>query len=127
MKERDMTEQERLAFWTNALNLPGFRVVHERRDGPNDPVSFTVVPADQGHRSRRTVAQKKHRQFVAVIIDHTNRRVLDVLESREKEFVIKYLHEKVESGLLAGVEEVTCDMWEGYVTAAQEAFGKGIR
>lgn len=62
-----------------------------------------------------------------MIIDHTNRRVRDVLERREKEFVIKYLREKVESGLLAGVEEVTCDMWEGYVTAAQEVFGKGIR
>jgi transposase len=42
-----MTEQERLAFWTNALNLPGFRVVHERRDRPDDPVSFTVVPAEE--------------------------------------------------------------------------------
>jgi transposase len=62
-----------------------------------------------------------------VIIDHTNRRVLDVLESREKEFVIKSLREEVESGLLAGVEEVTCDMWDGYVTAAQETFGKDIR
>ena len=42
-----MTEQERLDFWTRALNLPGFRVVHERRDSPNDPVSFTVVPAEE--------------------------------------------------------------------------------
>jgi transposase len=62
-----------------------------------------------------------------VIIDHTNRRVLDVLESREKEFIVRYLRGKVESGPLAGVEEVTCDMWEGYVTAAQETFGKDIR
>jgi transposase len=62
-----------------------------------------------------------------VIIDHTNRRVRDVLESREKDFFIEYLREKVESGLLTGVEGVTCDMWEGYVTAAQETFGKDIR
>jgi transposase len=42
-----MSEQERLAFWTKALNLPGFRVVHERRDTPGDPVRFTVVPSQE--------------------------------------------------------------------------------
>jgi transposase len=31
------------------------------------------------------------------------------------------------NGLLAAVEEVTCDMWEGYVGAAQEVFGAAIR
>src|SRR6516164_4286877 len=40
-----MSEQDRLAFWTKALNLPEFRVVHERRDAPDDAVRFTVVPA----------------------------------------------------------------------------------
>jgi transposase len=39
-----MSEQDRLAFWTKALNLADFRVVHERRDAPDDPVCFTVVP-----------------------------------------------------------------------------------
>jgi transposase len=39
-----MSEQERLHFWTKALNLAGFKVVHERRDTPSDPVRFTVVP-----------------------------------------------------------------------------------
>jgi len=39
-----MSEQDRLAFWTKALNLADFRVVHERRDTPEDPVRFTVVP-----------------------------------------------------------------------------------
>src|SRR5215207_435631 len=42
-----MNEQDRLAFWTKALNLPGFRVVHERRDTPSDPVCFTVVPTQE--------------------------------------------------------------------------------
>jgi transposase len=41
---RKMSEQDRLAFWTKALNLEGLRVVHERRDGADDPVRFTVVP-----------------------------------------------------------------------------------
>jgi len=44
LQEREMSEQDRLAFWTKALNLPGFRIVHERRDTPSDPVFFTVVP-----------------------------------------------------------------------------------
>lgn len=42
-----MSEQDRLAFWTKALNLPEFRVVHERRDTPSDPVCFTVVPTHE--------------------------------------------------------------------------------
>lgn len=42
-----MSEQERLAFWTKALNLPAFCVVHERRDTPSDPVRFTVVPRQE--------------------------------------------------------------------------------
>lgn len=29
--------------------------------------------------------------------------------------------------MLALVEEVTCDMWEGYVNAAQEVFGQDVR
>ncbi|MGL4552088.1 MAG: ISL3 family transposase [Gemmataceae bacterium] len=61
-----------------------------------------------------------------MIIDHTNRRVLDVLESREKDFVVKYL-QRHKGGLLAAVQEVTCDMWDAYASAAQEVFGPGVR
>jgi len=39
-----MTEQDHLAFWTKALNLPGFQVVHQRRDTPTDPLRLTVTP-----------------------------------------------------------------------------------
>ncbi len=62
-----------------------------------------------------------------MLIDHTNERVLDVLESREKEAVVRWLKAKKESGLLSAVEEVTCDMWDGYVEAAKEAFGSAVR
>jgi transposase len=62
-----------------------------------------------------------------VFIDHTNKRVLEILECRDKDSVVKYLREKKESGLLASVEEVTCDMWEGYSNAAREVFGQGCR
>jgi transposase len=50
MAEREgaaMSEQDRLAFWTKALNLPGFCVVHEHRDTPSDPVRFTVAPRQE--------------------------------------------------------------------------------
>ena len=51
-------------------------------DGPEaDPVA--------GHR--RAVSKKRHRQFCCVLIDHTNGRVLDVLESREKAAVVAWL------------------------------------
>jgi transposase len=62
-----------------------------------------------------------------VIVDHDHRRVLDVLENREKATVRAYLRAKKAEGLLSHVEEVTTDMWDGYVEAAREAFGPEIR
>ena len=61
-----------------------------------------------------------------MIVDHANRRVLEVLESREKAVVVKFLHESQQSGLLAQVTEVTSDMWDGYVAAAREVFGESV-
>jgi transposase len=62
-----------------------------------------------------------------VLIDHTNARVLDVLETREKQAVVQWLKQKKQSGLLSALEEVTCDMWDGYVSAAKEVFGPAVR
>jgi transposase len=61
-----------------------------------------------------------------VIIDHTNHRVLDVLASREKATIVRYLREGQKSGLLAQVKEVTTDMWDAYVEAAREVFGEAV-
>jgi transposase len=61
-----------------------------------------------------------------VLIDHTNARVLDVLESREKAVVLAYLRQHQEA-LLAQLEEVTVDMWAGYVEAVREAFGGKVK
>jgi transposase len=69
----------------------------------------------------------KHGQFVAVIVDHTNERVLEVLENRTKDRVKEYLHEGKASGLFAHLVEVTTDMWDGYVEAVQEVFGSRVR
>lgn len=61
-----------------------------------------------------------------MIIDHTNGRVLDILKSRDMACVIEYLQQRKGSGLLSQVKEVTCDMWDGYVGAAQAVFGKDV-
>jgi transposase len=62
-----------------------------------------------------------------VLIDHTNRRVLDVLENRDKASIVAYLAAGKASGLFAQLEEVTTDMWDGYVTAVREVFGETVR
>lgn len=62
-----------------------------------------------------------------MLIDHTNRRVLDVLENRDKTSISAYLAAGKASGLLAQLEEVTTDMWDGYVTAVRNVFGDTVR
>ena len=62
-----------------------------------------------------------------MIIDHSNRRVLEVLESREKAKVKEYLEAGRTSGQFAALEEVTTDMWDGYVEAVKEAFEGKVR
>jgi transposase len=61
-----------------------------------------------------------------VLIDHTNGRILEVLEGRDKGLIVNYLRAN-KGGLLAQLEEVTCDMWDGYVNAALEVFGTQFR
>jgi transposase len=65
--------------------------------------------------------------YAAVLIDHTNGRVLDVLDSRAKDKLAQYLRQAKRSGLLAGVQEITTDMWESYGEVAREVFGPGVR
>ena len=61
-----------------------------------------------------------------MFIDHTNKRVLDVLEGRDKDLIANYLRSH-KGGLFAQLKEVTTDMWDGYVNAAEEVFGESIR
>lgn len=62
-----------------------------------------------------------------MLIDHTNGRVLDVLETREKTAVVAWLKAGKASGLLANLAEVTTDMWDAYVEATREVFGSTVR
>jgi transposase len=61
-----------------------------------------------------------------VFIDHTNQRVLDVLEGREKDLIANYLRAN-KDGLFSQLKEVTTDMWDGYVNAVEEVFGVSVR
>ena len=61
-----------------------------------------------------------------MLIDHTNGRVLEVLESREKAAVVAWLTAN-KAGPLADLEEVTCDMWDAYAEATREVFGDAVR
>jgi transposase len=61
-----------------------------------------------------------------VFIDHSNRRVLDVIEGRDKHLIVNYLRENKQT-LFGQLEEVTCDMWDAYVNAATEVFGEQVR
>lgn len=71
--------------------------------------------------------KKRHRQFACPLIDHTNARVLDVLEQRTKDAVVAWLKAGQESGLLASLQEVTIDMWGPYAEAVREVFGSTVR
>jgi transposase len=62
-----------------------------------------------------------------VIVDHTNERVLEVLENRTKDRVKEYLRQGQASGGLAHLVEVTTDMWDGYGEAVAEVFGTRVR
>lgn len=61
-----------------------------------------------------------------MIIDQTNRRVLEVLENRDQQTVTDFLQKAHQSGLLKQVTEVTTDMWDASVNAAKAAFGENV-
>jgi len=61
-----------------------------------------------------------------VFVDHTNGRVLDVLEGRDKELIVNYLRANKET-LFGQLEEVTCDMWDAYANATAEVFEGKVR
>lgn len=60
------------------------------------------------------------------MIDQTNGRVLEVLESREKAVVMAWLAAN-KTGLLTQLREVTIDMWDAYAEATREVFGDSVR
>lgn len=64
---------------------------------------------------------------MTVIIDHTHRRVLEILPTRKKEDVAAWLRANRDSGRLAYLEEVTTDMCSVLTEAVREVFGEQVR
>ena len=136
---------DRLAEWADARRRVGRRPV-PRRGGEDGRAVVLRPPGAAPPRAgggggggggggptagpvagdRRAVDQKRHRRFCCVLVDHTNGRALDVLESRGKAAVVAWLTAN-KSGLLADLREVTCDVWDAYADAAREAFGAAVR
>ena len=87
-----MCERDRLAFWTDALNLTGFRVVHESRTTPDEPVRFTVRPTVEYGVCPRCHAATDH-----VHRTHTSARVKDLpLSGQAVELTVRTLQFKCE-------------------------------
>lgn len=68
------------------------------------------------------IALKKGRKnYVAVLVDLDTGAVLDLLEDRSKEFIIKYFQQKGPA-FCQQIELFCSDLWEGYLNAAHCVF-----
>jgi Transposase and inactivated derivatives len=65
--------------------------------------------------------RKGKKEYAVVIVDLDKGCVWEVLEDRSKESLKAYFLAKGEA-FCAGVEVVSCDMWEGFSTTAKEVF-----
>ena len=132
--ERFLQHAAALVRTSDLANAAAFLGVPERTLGDwyYACLQRRVNPSDQKLKPVRRLGidelslKKKHQPYVAVIVDHDNQRVLEVLENRKKTTVLAYLQKAKQEGLLASVEEVTTDMWSPYVEAAREAFGAKV-
>ena len=132
--ERFLEQAARLIRFSDLANVAGFFGVPEKTlerwyyDYVERQRQAPPVPAQPIRQIGIDELQRTHGsgQWVAVIVDHTNERVLEVLPNRSKEAVRDYLQQNQAEGLLAQVIEVTTDMWDGYVEAAQEVFGEQV-
>jgi transposase len=103
-----MSEPDRLAFWTKALSLPGFQVVHERRDTAADPLRLTVVP-----------------NLPLGLCPHCRRATDDVNRTHESA-VVKDLPLGPQSvELLVRTYQFHCPRCDAYFTPRHDAFAPG--
>jgi transposase len=69
--------------------------------------------------------RKGHRNFVVIITDLDTRKILDILENRDKKALIAYFKEK--GKVICERIEIFCsDMWEGYLNTAKEVFPNAV-
>ncbi len=72
--------------------------------------------------------KKGHKDFVTIVTSRVGEkiRLLAVLEDRKKE-TVKAFFSTIPQGLRATITAICSDMYEGYINAAKEVFGKAIR
>ena len=69
--------------------------------------------------------RKGHGNYVVVVLDLQTGTILDILEQRDKAFLVKYFENKGE--LFCQQIEVFCsDMWKAYLNCAKEVFSNAI-
>lgn len=61
--------------------------------------------------------------YVCVLVNLETGQILDLLEDRTKAFLIKYFQSRGE-GFCNQIEVFSCDLWDGYVGAAEACFPK---
>ena len=65
--------------------------------------------------------RKGHNDYVVVLLDLKNGVILDILEQRDKAFLISYFREKG-SAFCAQIEVFCSDMYQAYLSCAKEVF-----
>lgn len=102
-----MAESQRLCLLTALLNLPEFKVVHEQRLTPSDPVQFTVIP-----------------QIRAAVCLHCGRTCTKVNRTNESKLKDLPLGEQSVE-LIVRTYQFECEHCESYFTPHFSCFAPG--
>ena len=72
--------------------------------------------------------RKGHRDFVTVVTARSAgvTQLLAVLDGREKA-TVKAFFERIPAPLVATIEAVCCDLYDGFINAAKEVFGPRVK
>jgi len=69
--------------------------------------------------------KKGKKDYACVLVDIERGLVLDFLEDRSKDFLMKYFQNKGKA-FCQQIEILSCDMWEGFASLAKEVFPNAI-
>lgn len=69
--------------------------------------------------------RKGHNDYVVVVLDLQSGVILDLLESRDKAFLVNYFRSKG-AGFCKQIEVFCSDMWKAYLTCAEEVFCQAV-
>lgn len=100
-----------------------------------DEIFYTYSSVEIGHRrdwekithlALDEIALKKgHNNYVVIVLDLISGVILDILEHRDKAFLIKYFRDKGDS-FCKQIKLFCSDMWSAYLNCAKEVFSNAI-